>query len=109
MKGITHRVAEERSLALHREVARRLWERPELLDRARERVKAWARDGSVAEFYVDAWQTVLSGSLDGVVAFLTDRGERAASLRQASPFAGVVDSQTRWRILRACEQKRQMP
>jgi len=106
MTGITHRVAEERSLALHEEVVRRLRARPELLEQARRRVKRWADDGSVSRRYVSAWRDLLSQPLDRIVAVLLDPGERAAALRQTSPFAGVIDSATRWRILRDHEAER---
>ena len=100
MEPLTHRVAEQRSLALHREVARRLRERPELLARARGRVEAWRRSGCVAAPWVAAWSEVLSGPLGDIVAVLTDPGERASDLRQCSPFAGALEPRERWRILR---------
>ncbi len=106
MDGISHHVAEERSLALHREVAQRLCAKPELLERARERVARWQRDGSVARLWADAWADVLGQSLDEVIETITDPGEAGRSMRQTSPFAGVVDSATRWQILRDCERNR---
>lgn len=106
MSAVTHHVAEERSLALHREVARRLRCEPELLERARRRVAAWQRTGSVARAWADAWAGVLDGTLDEVIQVITDPGEEAASLRQSSPFAGAIDPATRWRILRDCERDR---
>jgi len=106
MEGITHRVAEERSIALHREVARRILAQPELLDQARGRVEGWSRECSVAAHWVKAWSVLLSHSLDEVIAAITDSGETGRSLRQTSPFAGVIDSKTRWEILRQCEKER---
>ena len=106
MEGITHRVAEERSLALHREVARRMLARPELLEHARNRVEGWSRDRRIAAHWVKAWSELLSHSLDEVIVAITDRGETGRSLRQTSPFAGVIDSKTRWEILRRCERER---
>ena len=106
MGGITHHVADERSLALHREVARRLRDRPELLERARDRVAGWQHDGSVAPRWADAWADALSRTLDEVVVVITDPGESGKGLRQTSPFAGVIDPRTRWQILRACERDR---
>ncbi|HEX7668936.1 MAG TPA: hypothetical protein VF395_05110 [Polyangiaceae bacterium] len=38
----------ERSLALHAEVAERLRRHPALIERAKQRVKGWIDDGSVA-------------------------------------------------------------
>lgn len=106
MAGITHEVAEERSLALHREVARRLREKPELLERARGRVARWRREGGVSGPWADAWSEVLAGTLEEIVGALTDPGRRGRDLRQTSPFAGALDSATRWRILRDCERER---
>ena len=106
MAAVTHRVAEERSLALHREVARRLQECPELLGRARSRVDEWAREGRLADHWVQRWQEVLAGSVEEVTEAILDPGEAGCALRQSTPFAGVVDPSTRWRILRECERER---
>jgi hypothetical protein len=95
-----HALAEERSLALHRAVVERLRADPSLLERARRRVEGWLREGSVARPYAEAWREVLARPVDDVALFLEDRGERARQLRQASPFAGVLDPRTRWAILR---------
>jgi hypothetical protein len=92
------RVAEERSLAYHREVAALLARRPDLLDAARERVAAWLRDGNVARPYAEAWRDLLAGSPDQLATALVDPGQRSRDLRQVSPFAGALDPRTRWRI-----------
>ncbi len=106
MERITHRVAEERSIALHREVARRILARPELLEHARIRVEGWSEEDNVAAHWVGMWSKLLSRSLEEVIAAITDRGEAGRSLRQTSPFAGVIDAKTRWKILRQCEKER---
>jgi hypothetical protein len=95
-----HAIAEDVSLELHRAVAQRLLEDPALVDRARERVAGWLRDGSVARPYAQAWQAVLSGPVETVASFLADPGEKACQMRQASPFAGALDPRTRWSIWR---------
>lgn len=94
-----HRIAEARSLALHREVARRIRERPELLEPIRARVEGWLRDGSVARFYAQAWQEILSRELEPILEAIVDPSERGRDLRQSTPFAGILDPRTRWRIL----------
>jgi hypothetical protein len=100
MPGVTHQLAEERSLALHREVASRLLDRPELLDSARERVRSWLETGRVSVFWAEAWNEVLEGTVDEVVARITDPSEHSCDLRQSSPFAGALDPRVRWEILR---------
>jgi hypothetical protein len=94
-----HRLAEARSLALHREVARRLREQPELLEGVRARVEGWLREGDVARPYARAWWEVLAGNLEAILRAVVDPSERGRDLRQSSPFAGIVDPRTRWRIL----------
>jgi hypothetical protein len=99
-----HAVAEDVSLELHRAVAKKLIEQPALLERARERVAGWLRDGSVARPYAEGWQAVLDRPFDDVVRFLGDPSERARQLRQTSPFAGVLAPRTRWSIWRRARQ-----
>jgi hypothetical protein len=95
-----HRLAEERSLALHRAVADKLATDPEALERARVRVRSWLESGEVAAYYARAWDEVLSHPLSEIRAFLVDESEEARALRQVTPFAGVIDPRTRWRIWR---------
>jgi hypothetical protein len=95
-----HRLAEERSLALHRAIADKLASDPEILESARRRVRSWLDSGDVAPYYAQAWIEVLSGSLAEIREFLSEETERARSLRQVTPFAGAIDPRTRWRIWR---------
>ena len=95
-----HELAEERSLAIHRVVADRLRQDPRLVDAARTRVAGWLDDGSVHAVYAEAWRELLSGPIERLLETLIDPSERARALRQCSPFAGVVDPRTRWRIWR---------
>ena len=102
---VTHRLAEARSLALHVEVAWRLRLRPEVLDAARRRVEEWLVTGAVPRYWARQWSDLLAGSADVVIAAITDAGEHARALRQASPFARVLDPRTRWSILRGCREE----
>jgi hypothetical protein len=100
MAAVTHRVAEERSLALHRGVARRLRKDPEVLERARRRVQRWLADGSVPQRRAVRWAEILAGTVEEVAGVITDTGQEARDLRQVSPFAGALDARERWAILR---------
>ena len=95
-----HELAEERSLAIHHVVANRLREDPRLIEAARARVDRWLADGSVHPVYAAAWRELLSGPSERLLETLIDPSERARALRQCSPFAGVVDPRTRWKIWR---------
>lgn len=98
----------ERSLALHREVAVRLRDDPKLLTVAIDRVDRWLDEGSVESSWALAWKRLLAEGLDSVVSVLTEQSQSAHDLRQVSPFAGVLDPRTRWRILRACSSPASM-
>lgn len=100
-----HRLGEARSLELHRRIAERLRQDPSLVERARARVRRWRDDASVSVPYVDGWARVLELPLDGLCAVLVDEGEHARALRQVTPFAGVIDPRTRWRIWREVRER----
>ncbi len=61
-------------------------------------------DGSVARPYAEAWQAILAGPVEAVARFCADPGEKARQMRQASPFAGVLDPRTRWSIWRRARE-----
>jgi predicted protein tyrosine phosphatase len=95
----------ERSLALHEAVARRVLDDPSVLERARAKLEEWIDRGGRSTSLLVQWREVLSRSPADVAAFLTDPSEAAAQLRSASPFAGVLDPQTRLAILRDVRQR----
>lgn len=100
-----HALAEERSIAAHRFIAARLREDPRLLTAARSRVERWLQDGVVHPVYAKAWHDLLRGPEERLFQVLVDPGERARALRQTTPFAGVIDPRTRWRIWREVRER----
>lgn len=91
---------EERSLRLHEAVATRLAADPALVERARVRVASWLEDGAVARPYALAWQALLARPVPRLLEALRERSAEMHDLRQVSPFAGVLDARTRWRLRR---------
>lgn len=93
-----HSRLDERSLALHTLVARKVLENPALLDTARENLRRWqATPGSPLPALAE-WDQILSGSVDQIARFLTERSENATRLRQSSPFAGILTETERLAI-----------
>ncbi len=92
-----HRLSELRSVAYHRRIAEHLDLQPELLERARERV----RSGHAHPHYVAAWTQLLDQPLEVVKARLCADDEEMRALRQASPFAGALSPRERWALFRA--------
>jgi hypothetical protein len=100
-----HALAEERSLEIHRLAAEELRREPDRLEMVRARVRRWLAEGSVHPAYAQRWRQILSLPLEDVIAVMTDPGEEARALRQASPFAGLVDPRTRWKVWRRVRER----
>ena len=101
--AVRHRKLEERSLALHREIARRIRSNPDLLSRVRDRLSKDIRSGRFSTSLTDAMQEWLdlldSSSVEQVLELLVDEGENARRLRQSTPFTGILTQEERRRIL----------
>jgi hypothetical protein len=95
----------ERSLALHAEVARRVRADPAVVERARQTLESWIERGGRSVELLLQWREVLAQPVEQVVAVLTERSERAAWLRNASPFAGVLEPHTHLTILRSVKRE----
>lgn len=93
-----HRLAEERSLELHRAVVAILQREPERVAEARERLRGWIEQGQIAGAYASEWDRLLEGPRDELLRVLVDDSEHARASRQCTPFTGYVDPRTRWKI-----------
>jgi hypothetical protein len=96
-----HRLAEARSLALHRAVAERLAREPEFVAVAARRVEGWLAAGTPHPRYAQRWKEILALPREELLQAITDPGEEATALRQVSPFAGFLTPQERWRVWRS--------
>lgn len=94
-------VSDAYSLALGKAVARRLAEDPERVRATGHRnlVRARQAQGASAQHWIDQWQVLLDGPDASIVEVLTSPQEWARTLRQTSPFAGVLDPRERWVLL----------
>lgn len=93
-----HCRVDERSLAMHRLIARKLLADPELLNKARHNVRRWqSAEGSPLTTFRE-WQTILDGSVEQVAQLLVARSETATRLRQSSPFTGILSEMERQTI-----------
>ncbi len=74
------------------------------LAKARQNLTNWQgihhQDG-MAQHWLDEWTQILDLGVDAVADVLTTRDPNAVELRQNSPFAGVVDEETRTAVLAA--------
>lgn len=95
-----HRIGEERSIEMHAEIARRLRAEPGLLDSVRRRLDESLASGLMHPGYAARWKELIARPLDELCAALVDPSEEARALRQSTPFVGILDAPTRWRIWR---------
>lgn len=92
-----HERLEDRSLALHKEIAKRLSENPQLIEIAKANLERWvARDGDLPVWR--EWRELLNGPLSQVIPTLVSDDEVCKRLRQSSPFCGILAPRERWHI-----------
>lgn len=98
----SHRRLEARSLAMHAIIARKIERDPRLLAIPRRNLRRWsARWQGEAPAWIEEWRRILAQPWPRIAALITDPGERAARLRQSSPFAGVLTAEERRRVYEA--------
>lgn len=97
-----HDWIDERSLALGQAIGEKLRANPSLVTQAQQRVAAWeeeaVRRGDLRVLPVLAeWREILRTYTVGALVTLLDEdtSERAARLRQSSPFVGVLTPEER--------------
>ena len=91
--------SDKRSLALHRAIVRKLDKCPVLWDKPIQNIERWTeKDGSLSMAYV-VWKEILqTWTHEAIIKLLLSRSQRATQLRSSSPFAGIIDQDTRNRI-----------
>lgn len=99
----SHQEIDARSLALHRLIAAKVRREPALLDRVRLTLARWRDPGnpSRSEPYLAEWDRLVAQGLEQVLAAAVEESERAAALRQCSPFAGILSPAERFAFLKA--------
>jgi hypothetical protein len=94
----THRLLEARSLAMHALIAAKLARDPSLLAKPRRNLENWSARWQHPPRWVHEWRQILDLPWRQIAALITEPSERAARLRQSSPFAGVLAPEERSRI-----------
>ncbi|MDQ6726813.1 MAG: helix-turn-helix domain-containing protein [Actinomycetota bacterium] len=92
---------ERRSLWLHRCIAARIQADPEKAGRtARENLATMRRADGLGrgEPWRMAWEGLLDGPLDELLAVLCATSTYASQLRQTAPFAGLLTPRQRWAV-----------
>ena len=99
---LTHKDIDDRSLAMHQVIAKKLRRRPLLLSKAKATLAHWRRNADEStRTYDEEWARALDGGLDATLRLALGRSQRAVALRQCSPFAGILTPKERKAFLRA--------
>jgi hypothetical protein len=93
-----HQRIDRRSLALHRAIAEKLRADPALIQIAHDNLDRWSAKGGRSQPYWDAWRAILKRPLPVILELLEEESERMTAMRQATPFAGVLEPAERWAI-----------
>jgi len=99
----SHRLHEARSLAMHAAIARKIEREPALLEKARGNLHRWRQLDShrPTPEWLKEWSALLEKSWPEIASLMVEPSERAARLRQSSPFAGLLSVVERQRIYEA--------
>jgi hypothetical protein len=102
-----HDFIDKRSLELHRLVAGKIRQQPELMDFVREKLNCSLSESRLSDSCKDAlreWQTILSClPLNEVLDLITQDSDEGQRLRHSTPFSGILSQRERLDVLRRHE------
>lgn len=98
----SHQDIDARSLALHRLIARKVASDPSLLERAKQTVARWQTVVSPSsQAYLREWESLLAQGTDACLTMAVEDSQRAAALRQCSPFTRILTNAERFAFLKS--------
>jgi hypothetical protein len=83
---------------MHRAIAEKLRANPALIEIARDNLDRWSLTQGRSQSYWDAWREILNRPLPEILDLVVEESERMTAMRQATPFAGVLEPAERWAI-----------
>lgn len=87
---------DQRSLALHRLIVEKIRREPVLFERVKQTLARWSEIVCAnSQPYIREWQRLADLGMDACLAVATEDSERAAAMRQASPFCGLLSEEER--------------
>jgi hypothetical protein len=104
----THPQIDKRTRAMHGLIVAKIRRDPALFDRVLATLTRWR--GMVSghsQPYLQTWETLAQqGGMEACLSMAVEDSERAAALRQASPFAGLLTNAERFAFLKAWQAKK---
>jgi hypothetical protein len=88
---------EQRSLAMHRLIADKIRRDPALFEHVFSNLNRWKTLVSAnTQPYLKKWERLANLGIEPCLAVATEDSERAATLRQSSPFSGILSHKERF-------------
>jgi hypothetical protein len=93
------RRSDERSIALHKEIAKKLREHPDLWDIPIKNIIKWKKmNDRLAPAFVE-WEHILTTNTKEEILFILESdSEESTRLRSSSPFTGILNENERNKI-----------
>lgn len=102
-----HDLIDKRSLELHRLVAEKIRQQPELMDFVLERLNRSLSESRLSDSCKDSlreWQTLLTSlPLREVLDLMTEDSDEGQRLRHSTPFSGILTQPERLEVFRRYE------
>lgn len=93
--------SDERSKALHREIAKKLRKNPELWEVPKNNIDRWKKRKKNLMPSLIEWEQILDKhTREQILAILESDSEEATRLRSSGPFAGILSDLEREEIFR---------
>lgn len=100
------RLADMRSLALHFAVADKLRKQPELFAVVPKTLERWRQTvAASSQGYLSEWALLVHQGMEAALTVATEDSEHAQTLRQCSPFGGILSHQERFAFLKSWSEQ----
>lgn len=100
------RRSDERSIALHKEIADKLRSNPALWDIPRKNLERWKQLQDGFSRPLEEWERILhQENREQILALLESDSEEAIRLRSSSPFTGILNDNDRKMIFESFNTK----
>lgn len=91
--------ADERSKALHREIAKKMRNEPSLWDIPKKNLARWKKMKGGLPYALIEWEHILNANTkEQILAILESDSEESNRLRSSSPFVGILSQSERNKI-----------
>jgi hypothetical protein len=101
----THEYLDKRSLVMHQLIAEKIRHNPKLFQKVQMTLERWQPIVSPdSQPYLEEWRRFAEQGMEACLAVATDESEYATTLRQSSPFCGILTNRERFIFLKSWKQ-----